>query len=95
MQAKKECTECKMVLDAKKFYKKRNGRDSKCSSCVKAKRKKERKYKALSKAGNEKRICKLKSVRSTTIDYGDTREQVRLSLLEVFRNDEFNIGVTK
>lgn len=95
MHALKECTECKRQLSLDLFYKKGNRIESRCSDCVKAAKGKVRRFKRLSKAGNAKRICSLHKVKRSTIAEGNTEKVIQMSLIDLFRNNNFDLGAQR
>lgn len=93
MHELKTCSECKRQLSLDLFYKRGDRLDAKCSDCIKEKKRRIRQFKRLSKAGNAKRICSLKQVKRSTIDYGTTQKNIQLSLVTLFKSDSFELGV--
>lgn len=93
MHTLKTCTCCSRKLTEDKFYKKGNRLDSRCMDCSKKIKSDRRKFKKLSKAGNAKRICSLKVIKKTTLEHKNTKDQVHHSLIGLFKNNSFELGV--
>lgn len=88
----RKCTKCQKSLEIGCFYKKGSRIDSRCSDCVKALKKKDRRYQRLSKDGNAKRICSLMEVKGSSIEHNITKQKVHQKLLSLFTDKKFILG---